>query len=395
VSFSAKLGSHPETTLTTIETPLADLHRATGTELAPYFGVLLPLRFGDSANEYRVARQTAALIDTNFRAVFSLSGPDRARYLNAVLTGNVRGLAAGEGTIGLLLNSQGHILAELETLALEDRILILGHEFLRERTAQTLDKFIIMDDATLTDQTAETGTLAVEGPAVPAIAWEIAGADFEALPERGHVAVKLQTSSGEIACRMLRHSLYGFPGIEFLAPRESLQQVWSALASAIGGHGGAPIGYAALNALRLEAGVPWIGADFDDHQIPHEAGLETTHISFTKGCYTGQEIVERVRSRGHVNRRLTGLAFGGAEPPPHGTALLAAGADAGSVTSAAFSPFLGRAIGMGYVRREHNRPGQPLQCGADTAEVIALPLKGAIPATMPGAPAATDACGTN
>ena len=80
-------------------------------------------------------------------------------------------------------------------------------------------------------------------------------------------------------------------------------------------HGGAPIGYATLNALRLEAGIAWFGSDFDERQIPHEAGLEATHISFTKGCYTGQEIVERVRSRGHVNRRLTGIAFDGAAPP--------------------------------------------------------------------------------
>ena len=89
-------------------------------------------------------------------------------------------------------------------------------------------------------------------------------------------------------------------------------------------HGGAPIGYRAFNALRLEAGIPWFGADFDEHQIPHEAALENTHISYTKGCYTGQEIVERVRSRGHVNRRRTGLLFSGAEPPPPGTPLTAA-----------------------------------------------------------------------
>ncbi len=163
------------------ESPLAELHRAAGVELAPYFGVMLPARFADPVQEYRIARQYVALIDTNFHAIFSLSGADRARYLNAVSTGNVRGLAAGQGTIGLLLNNQGHILAELETLALEDRILILGHAFLRERTLATLDKFIIMDDATLTDETAETGTLAIEGPSVPAILREFAGVDYAAL----------------------------------------------------------------------------------------------------------------------------------------------------------------------------------------------------------------------
>jgi folate-binding protein YgfZ len=236
--------------------------------------------------------------------------------------------------------------------------------------------------------------------------------------DRNHVAVRLnipsdvsssaasdarpstasESAAAPVAGRVVRRSLYGFPGVEFLVPRADLPRVWRALAAAVARHGGTPIGYATLNALRLEAGVKWIGTDFDDHQIPHEAGLEGTHISFTKGCYTGQEIVERVRSRGHVNRRLTGLAFGGSEPPQHGAALTVAptastaapaasstaatnapttGADAGLVTSAAFSPLLGRTIGMGYVRREY--VAQQLQCGSIAGEVLEFPLPGALP----------------
>jgi folate-binding protein YgfZ len=144
-------------------------------------------------------------------------------------------------------------------------------------------------------------------------------------------------------------------------------------------HGGAPIGYRALNALRLEAGVAWFGSDFDQRQIPHEAAIETTHISFTKGCYTGQEIVERVRSRGHVNRRLTGLAFGSVAPPEPESKLLVAGSEVGNVTSAAFSPLLGQPIGLGYVRREHSAPGTVLQCGESAAKIIELPLAAALP----------------
>src|SRR5450631_3142212 len=106
----------------TLESPLIEKHSAAGAELAAYFGVKLPAQFSDPAAEYRLARQAAALVDTNFRAVFSLTGPDHKRYLNAVLTSTVRDLVPGAGTLGLLLNSQGHILAELETLALADRL---------------------------------------------------------------------------------------------------------------------------------------------------------------------------------------------------------------------------------------------------------------------------------
>jgi len=378
------------------DTPLAEMQRAAGASFEPYFGVSLPAQFRDPVEEHRTARQSAALTDTNFRTVFSLSGADRARYLNAITTGNIRDLAPGQGNIGLLLSAQGHILAELETLALDDRFLLLGHELVREQTFATLDKYIIMDDAVLTDQTAESGTLAVEGPAAPEIVRALTGVELSTLPPRGHVessskireAAGTAGGAGTIPCRIIRHSLFGFPGAEFLVRLDELSALWSMLDTAVRASGGAPIGYRALNSLRLEAGVPWFGSDFDQRHIPHEAALETTHISFTKGCYTGQEIVERVRSRGHVNRRLTGLAFAAATPPEPESKLMADGAEAGSVTSSAFSPLLGRPIGFGYVRREFGSVGTKLRCGETAAEVIELPFPGALPGAQPVSPAA-------
>jgi folate-binding protein YgfZ len=362
---------------TNITSPFTALHRAAGADLAEYFGVTLPAQFTDPASEYHAAREHAALVDTNFRAVLSFTGVDRVRYLNAVLTSNVRDLAPGQGAIGLLLNPQGHILAELETLAFEDRLIVFGHALAREQTAQTLDKFIIMDDVTLVDETADSGTLAVEGPAAAEIVRQLTGLELASLSERGHAAAAVKTDAGEIPSRVIRHSLFGSTGAEFLVRRDALAPLWNALAAAVRLSRGVPIGYRALNALRLEAGIPWFGTDFDEHQIPHEAALEATHISFTKGCYTGQEIVERVRSRGHVNRRRSAFRFSSSQPPPAGTMLRAAGAEAGSITSAAFSPLADAPIGMGYLRREHSQMGSRLQCGDAEAEVIELPLPSA------------------
>jgi tRNA-modifying protein YgfZ len=149
--------------------------------------------------------------------------------------------------------------------------------------------------------------------------------------------------------------------------------IWKFLYGSVHASHGAPIGMRALNALRLEAGVPWFPDDFNDTVIPHEAALETTHISFSKGCYTGQEIVERVRSRGQVNRRRVRLKFPAHEPPVPLTRLRSRDAEAkelGIVTSSAFSPAAGTAIGMGYVRREQNSSGSILDCGGSTAEVL-------------------------
>jgi len=362
-----------------METPLIELHRAAGADFAEYFGVRLPAHFGDPLAEYHAARNGVALIDTNFRTVFALTGPDRVRYLNAVTTGNIRDLTPGQSALGLLLNAQGHMLAEIITLALEDRLLLLGHSVVGQKTFEILDKFIIMDDATLTDETAETATLAIEGPRAEELVRELTQLKLAQLPVGTHLATAIKSSGTTIPCRVLRHSLFGFTGAEFLLPRESLARAWQALAESASARGGSPIGYRALEMLRLEAGVPWFGADFDEHHIPHEAGIESTHISFTKGCYTGQEIVERVRSRGHVNRRLTGLRFETAEPPKPGAAVLAPHGtemtEAGRVTSAAFSPLAGKAIGMAYLRRESLKPGVTLQCENTAAEAFDLPQR--------------------
>ena len=363
----------------TLETPLAELHRATGAEFAEFFGLRLPAQFGDPLAEYEAARNSVALVDTNFRAVFALTGPDRVRYLNAVTSGNIRDLTPGQSALGLLLNPQGHMLAELITLVLEDRVLVLSHAYLRQRTFEILDKFIIMDDATLTDETAQTGTLAIEGPKAPDLLRKLMHVEYMQLPTAAHVTAVLESSGAAIPCRVIRHSLFGLRGAELLLPRESLSAAWQALSATARTLGGSPIGYRALNMLRLEAGIPWFGTDFDEHQIPQEARVESTHISFTKGCYTGQEIVERVRSRGHVNRRLTGLLFNGAEVPKAGATVLATdGTEAGHITSAAFSPLAGKATGMAYLRREYLEPGTTLQCGNMGAEVIEVPLRTAL-----------------
>jgi folate-binding protein YgfZ len=351
------------------ETPLSEQHEKLGATLGNYFGFVLPERFGDSAAEYRQGRESVALIDTNYHAIIGFEGPDRIRYLNAMLTNNLQALAPGQGAMALLLNPQGHILAELECYAEPDKVLALSHALVHERTVGTLDKFIIMDDVTLVDSTADRGTVAVEGPQAATVVKQLCGVDLTTMAELDHA----ETTIGPVASRLIRRTHFGETGAEFLVDREHLERLWASLLEVSREHAGGPMGYAALNALRLEAGIPWFGYDFDDTVIPHEAGLETTHVSFTKGCYTGQEIVERVRSRGHVNRRRTSLQFSGSVPPEKGTKLLAENKEVGHVTSAAFSPAAGRPIGMGYVRREHSAVGSQLNYSSGTAEVIELP----------------------
>ncbi|MBI3405851.1 MAG: aminomethyl transferase family protein [Acidobacteria bacterium] len=358
-----------------LETPLRSIHEKSGAQLSDWFGCLLPDSFSSLDAEYRAARDSVALFDTSHRAVARLEGADRVRFLNAICTSDIKGLADGHGCVTLLLNPQGHILSEFVCLALPESLLLITNASHQAATLSWLDKYLIMDDATITADSSLT-SIAFEGPKCAALLYEACGLKVDAMPEYAHREIVL----GAVTCRAVRQSHFGQPGVELIADVAAIPALWQTMTDAVRSHNGAPIGYRAINTLRLEAGIPWFGHDFDDNVIPHEAGLEFTHISYTKGCYTGQEIVERVRSRGHVNRRRTALAFSGSEPPAAGTQLFAELAareeskEIGRVTSSAFSPALQRPIGFAYLRREFTAPGAIVHTLDGPAEVISIPL---------------------
>lgn len=349
-----------------LQTPLRETHRAAGATIGEWFGCALPSDFGDWRAEYRFARESVALLDKNYRAYLSFTGPDRVRYLNAIVTNNIKDLKNGEGIVSLFLNPQGRIQAEIETYAEEQRLSCVSFAMIREKLIPALDHFIIMDDVTLTDETARYGTLALEGSLAVEIVKQLATVDLQTLPELGWK----NSEVASIPCRVIRRSPGGNPSAEFLCEQTHIAALWNVLLEAAKAHGGGPAGYTALNALRLEDGIPWFGYDFGEKQIPHEAGLENSHISYTKGCYTGQEIVERVRSRGQVNRVRALFKLSGSNLPIAETSIFFAGKEIGFVTRAAYSPVFHSNIAMGYVRREQSAPGSEIQIGDATATVI-------------------------
>jgi folate-binding protein YgfZ len=348
-----------------MDTPLIEEHRAVGAQLAEIEGCMLPESFSDLGREYRAARESVALLDTNWHAILTLTGRDRVKYLHNVSSNDIKSLPEGRGTLALLLNPQGRILAEIEVYALPEKLLLLSHASLREGTIATIKKYILGSQVEVEDLTEKMGSLAVEGPRAPEVVAQACGVSIAELPQLSAREVVI----GEAPCYLLGRSHFAAPGAEFVAPREGLPALWRKLLAAVRAQGGEPMGMSAFHALRLQADLPWFPADFNDAMIPHEAAVENTHISFTKGCYTGQEIVERVRSRGHVNRKRVSLKFSTSTPPLPGTKLRAGNAEVGFVTSAALSPAAGAAIGMGYVRREQFAPGSLLEFDGGTAEV--------------------------
>jgi folate-binding protein YgfZ len=364
-----------------IETPLAGVYRRAGAKMGVWFGCALPDDWGDAREEQRFANESVALIDKNYRAYFTFSGPDRVRYLNAILTNNIKDLVNGAGSVSLLLNAQGRILAEIETFAEAEKIFCVSYLMIRERLAEVLEKYIIMDDVTFSDDEEKFGTLAVEGPQAAEVVKELTGTGLNSLTELGwaDVVVSSRSSAGAraekassenseraIPCRLVRRSA----GAEFIVERDKVEALWEILLQATRRHGGGPMGYKALSAQRLVQGAPWFGYDFGEKQIPHEAGLESSHISYTKGCYTGQEIVERVRSRGQVNRRRVELLFSGEGVPESGAELTVDGKAVGYVTRAARSWFPPSVLGMGYLSKEHRSVGAKVQWSGGGATVV-------------------------
>ena len=353
-----------------LASPLTGLQRRNGARHGVWFGTTLPDDFGDWRKEYGFLRESVALLDKNYRAYLEFRGPDRVRYLNAILTNNIKDLLPNHGIVSLFLSPQGRILAEMEAYALPESLFCISFAMIRQRLIADLDKYIIMDDVALADRTEDFGMLSLEGPKAAEVAKRVSGIDLVTLDELEF----REASVGEIRVRVLRRSPGDLPGAEFLVERSHLAALWEVLEATTRGAGGGPAGYTALNALRLEQGVPWFGYDFGEKQIPHEAGLQDSHISYTKGCYTGQEIVERVRSRGQVNRVRVLIQFNAKEIPAAGTALLSEGKEFGYVTRSAFSPRRDATVGMGYVRREKSTPGSELQSPAGLATVIASPV---------------------
>jgi len=358
-----------EFTSTTLTTPLSALHRQHGAQMGAWFGCDLPTHFGDWQAEYRALRESVGLVDKNYRAYLEFTGPDRTRYLNAILTNDVKGLQQNHGTVALFLNPQGHIQAEIETYALVESLFCVSYAMIREQLIPAMDKYIIMDDVTLTDRTEAYATLALEGPKAAALVQKLTGvnlADMDDLEQR-------EVAARGIAARMGKRSPGGIARAEFLVVREKCAELWNVLKEAVRGAGGIPVGYEALNTVRLEMGIPWFGYDFGEKHIPHEAGLQDSHISYTKGCYTGQEIVERVRSRGQVNRVRVSLKFEGQTAPEPNSPLSADKKEIGFVTRVGYSPAINAWIGMGYVRREKAVAGTALTTSNGTARVLDRP----------------------
>jgi folate-binding protein YgfZ len=282
-------------------------------------------------NGYEALRTSAAWLDLSARGKIKLTGEDRARLLHAMTTNHIQQLTPGTGCYAFFLTAQGRILSDANILCRPDHFLLDLEPETREKIYRHLDHYIIADDVTLEDVTAETATIAIEGPKSGDVL-QAAGAPT---PDAGY-------ATAEWGTRVVAHlSATGSPGFFVFAPASEKEQLLSEIEAA----GAVAADDEAFRVVRLEHGKARYGEDLSERFLAQEAN-QPHALHFSKGCYLGQEIVERVRSRGQVHRLLKPLQLDTKEPPAVGTKL-----EGGTeITSAEYSPALGKVVALAYVR---------------------------------------------
>ena len=305
------------------------------------------------------------------RGLLSVRGGDRVRWTNGMVSNDVARLAPGpdrSGCHALLLTAQGRIVADLHVLAREQEIwLELAGEVLPD-VAKRLERYVIADDVAISDESAHWRRFALEGPRAPELLARAVSAPIAIASDSG-VDVTIAGAS-VVACA------WGWSGesaYQLFVPAAAADRVAAAIA-ATAREGELEIADAeVLEVLRIEAGTPSQGRELGEDVLPAETGLVGRAVSTTKGCYTGQEIVARMESRGSASHRLVGLRCDAADPPPVGAAVRADGQAIGSVTSACRSTHAGT-IALGYVRSAHAAPGSAVEVSGARAQIAALPF---------------------
>src|SRR5208282_438812 len=326
--------------------------------------------FGDTRAEFQALLSGCGLYDLSWRAKIAVTGGDRVRWLNGMATNNVRDLVPGHGVYAFMLNAQGRIQADLYVFQRGESLLVDTERGQREKILQLFDHYIIADDVEIADVSDKLTALGLTGPESRHVL-ERAGI---AVPDLAHLQfadVAWQHAGQQKTVTLLRSGEEAGESWQVWIAPEHVGELWDALLKA----GARPTGTAALNLFRISRGIPQFGVDIRERDLPQETG-QTRALNFTKGCYLGQEIVERVRSRGAVHRQFTAFEVEGGLPEP-GAKILAGGKDekeVGEITSSAILPLAGgdRAVALGYLRRE--AAGKDLRAGTAKLKPVSLPI---------------------
>lgn len=338
--------------------------------------------YGDPQTEYVALRNGAGLTERSDRVLFRMWGRDPIRMLNGLITNDLAALAEGRAVYGAMLTARGRIISDVRVFRSaaegEPELLIDVPELAATEVAAHLRKFVPPLFARWESLAGRFAILGCYGPRSGELLSRWLDAE---LPASEDALLQLEWQGASLT--VIATAIAGDgAGYDLVIPAEQAADLWRALVQSDAA-GARPVGFAALECARIEAGRPRFGIDFSEETLPAEAfeatGQMKRAISFSKGCYTGQEVVVRIAHRGRVNRHLRGLLLGEAPTPAAKTPLFEGGSDReiGWTTSAALSPRMGQTIALGYVRREFE-PGAVVHLGAPDGlpvEVVEVPFQ--------------------
>lgn len=312
-------------------------------------------------------RSTCGVYNLGNRAKIELTGSDRIRWLNGMVTNNVRDLALGHGVYAFLLNPQGHILGDLIAYDRGDYLLVDTDQSQLEKMLATFDHYIIMDDVEVINISDKLSAVGIAGPTAEDVLKE---AGFEVPPLKPLEVADISWQQTQVSIVRGDHEV--FPSYEIWLVPEIAASIREKLQSS----GAVLVGPEALELYRIALGIPLYAKDIRERDLPQETEQQRA-LNFNKGCYVGQEIVERIRSRGAVHRKFTGFTVTGSAPSP-GTKIQAQAKDVGEITSSAVipSPDGEHAVALGYIRREIGAPGKEVEIAGSRAVVTELPFHG-------------------
>ncbi len=351
---------------------LAELHERLGATLLERDGWMLPASYGDAAAEYEAVREGGAgVIDFSSRGRVRVSGAEAVQFLNGLVTNDVKALAEGAWMTAAFPNVQGRLLAAARVLHRGDGFLFDTEAATRERVLKTLERFTLAGDFHVADETGELAELSLQGARAASVIGATLGSEAMTV-ERGRIRL---VSWKENPVSVIRATMTGEDGFDLFVGARDASSLFEALIEA----GARPICFEALETLRIEAGLPAHGKDMDETNVVLETGLDEA-VSYTKGCYVGQEIIARIHWRGHVAKRLAGLRFEDGRPAQREAKVRSTdGKEIGRLTSTMFSPRLQATIALAYVKYDYLSPGTPVLVRAGeederAATVVELPF---------------------
>ena len=347
------------------KSPLYDSLAASGAQMGEYSGVETASVFTGVEREFRELSSGCAIYDLGWRAKVVITGEDRVRWLNGMVTNNIKDLARDRGNYNFVLNPQGRILGDLYAYNRGDYILIDTERSQVKNLLKLFEHFIIMDDVQVSDKSDALTAIGIQGPRAADILARVGISD----PDLEPMQVADANWHG-IGITIGRMASTEFKTCEIWVAEENIANLWKALTRS----GATPVGSEALEKFRVSLGFPKYGTDIRDRDLPQET--EQQHaLNFTKGCYVGQEIVERIRSRGNVHKTFHGFVLEG-EFPGRGTKLEADGKEVGEITSVNRIPTKNgdRPVALGYIRRETLERGAKITYSGGEAKPVEVPF---------------------